>query len=56
MTTAESTLTVQAGQIAAKASQTSVDSLTGRISSAEASLTVQAGKSHQRQVKVPLMR
>lgn len=44
MTTAESTLIVQAGQIAAKASQTSVDSLTGRISSAEASLTVQAGQ------------
>jgi phage minor structural protein len=44
LTTAESTLIVQAGQIAAKASQTSVDSLTGRISSAESSLTVQAGQ------------
>lgn len=44
VSTAETALTVQAGQISAKASQTSVDSLTGRISNAETSLTVQAGQ------------
>lgn len=44
VSTAESTITQQAGQIALKASQSSMDTLTTRVSSAESSLTVQAGQ------------
>ncbi len=44
VTTAESTLTVQAGQIASKANQTTVDSLTGRITTAETAITQNADR------------
>ncbi|MFK4782034.1 phage tail spike protein [Lactococcus petauri] len=42
--TAESTLTVQAGQIASKASQSTVDNLTGRITTAESTITQNADR------------
>lgn len=44
VTTAESTLTVQAGQIASKASQSTMDSLTGRITTAETAITQNANR------------
>ncbi|SKA11616.1 phage minor structural protein, N-terminal region [Pilibacter termitis] len=42
VTTAESSLTVQAGQIASKANQSSVDTLTGRVTTAESAITQNA--------------
>lgn len=44
VTTAETSLTVQAGQIASKASQSTVDTLTGRITTAETAITQNADR------------